>query len=84
MGLPAPVISAIPSADLWPGQTDEDEIGCSYDAVELLTGAAMGIGIDKFEEGLSEKALAQFHEIKQRLEGIHKRNAHKAQMAFGI
>ena len=31
------LVNAIPSADLWDGQTDEDEIGFSYDAVELWT-----------------------------------------------
>lgn len=35
LGLPEKMIeSAIPTADLWPGQTDEDELGFTYSQVE--------------------------------------------------
>jgi len=33
--LPEPVANAVPSADLWEGQTDENELGITYDFVEL-------------------------------------------------
>jgi NAD+ synthase len=36
MGVPAPVIEKAPSADLWAGQTDEDELGFTYDAVDQV------------------------------------------------
>ena len=36
LGLPQAVISKAPSADLWAGQTDEQEMGFSYDAVDHL------------------------------------------------
>ena len=36
LALPAAVISKPPSADLWAGQTDEQEMGFSYDAVDSL------------------------------------------------
>ena len=40
LGVPAPIIERAPSAGLWPGQRDEDEIGASYDAIDryLATG----------------------------------------------
>jgi NAD+ synthase len=36
LDLPAPVIDKAPSADLWEGQTDEAEMGFTYDAVDRL------------------------------------------------
>lgn len=36
MGLPASVRTKPPSADLWEGQTDEDEMGFSYDDVDQV------------------------------------------------
>jgi NAD+ synthase len=36
MGVPEPVIRKAPSADLWPGQTDEDESGFSYPHLDRL------------------------------------------------
>ena len=34
LGVPEEVIAKPPSADLWPGQTDEGELGRSYDALD--------------------------------------------------
>ncbi|TVR20317.1 MAG: NAD+ synthase [Anaerolineaceae bacterium] len=36
MGVPDPVIDKPPSADLWAGQTDEDELGFRYDDVDQV------------------------------------------------
>jgi NAD+ synthase len=36
MGVPEVIVSKPPSADLWPGQTDEGELGYSYDEVDQL------------------------------------------------
>jgi NAD+ synthase len=36
IGVPAPVIRKAPSADLWPGQTDEGEAGFSYPVLDRL------------------------------------------------
>jgi NAD+ synthase len=36
VGVPAPVIEKPPSADLWSGQTDENELGFSYREVDEL------------------------------------------------
>jgi NAD+ synthase len=35
-GVPAAIIAKAPSADLWPGQTDESEVGFSYATVDRL------------------------------------------------
>jgi NAD+ synthase len=36
MGMPEPIITKAPSADLWPGQTDEGELGFSYDDADAV------------------------------------------------
>jgi NAD+ synthase len=36
VGVPAAVVSKRPSADLWPGQTDEAELGFSYDLADQI------------------------------------------------
>lgn len=36
MGVPGAIITKAPSADLWPGQTDEDEVGFSYAEVDRI------------------------------------------------
>lgn len=34
LGVPPEIVAKPPSADLWPGQTDEEELGRSYDALD--------------------------------------------------
>jgi NAD+ synthase len=36
LGVPPAIIERPPSADLWQGQTDEEELGFSYDAIDAL------------------------------------------------
>ncbi|GAB4579272.1 MAG: NAD+ synthase [Anaerolineales bacterium] len=36
VGVPAPIIDKPPSADLWEGQTDEDELGFTYEEADKL------------------------------------------------
>src|SRR4029078_4265708 len=36
MGVPAQIVRKAPSADLWPGQTDETEAGFSYPELDRL------------------------------------------------
>lgn len=36
LGVPVPIVRKKPSADLWPGQSDEDDLGFSYDEVDRL------------------------------------------------
>jgi NAD+ synthase len=42
LGIPQPIINKPPSAGLWEGQTDEEELGLSYDELDryLVTGEA--------------------------------------------
>lgn len=36
IGVPEPIITKAPSADLWPGQTDEGEVGFSYAQIDRI------------------------------------------------
>jgi NAD+ synthase len=36
MNIPSPIVDKAPSADLWVGQTDEDELGFTYEDVDKL------------------------------------------------
>jgi NAD+ synthase len=36
LGVPQPILEKKPSADLWPGQTDEAEMGLEYDVVDQV------------------------------------------------
>ena len=36
LGLPEPVLTKPPSADLWPDQSDEDELGFTYEEIDRL------------------------------------------------
>jgi NAD+ synthase (glutamine-hydrolysing) len=73
------ILDAPPSADLWPGQTDEDELGFTYDFVELLTEylAMNEEEQTKMREAVSEESWAWFTETARKAEAIHRRNKHK-------
>lgn len=80
LGVPNATLHAAPSADLWADQTDEDELGFTYDFVELYTGwylAQSKEDQDTFLRGLSADAHAQMTHDMQLSEQVHKRNAHK-------
>jgi NAD+ synthase len=58
MNIPSPIIDKAPSADLWAGQTDEDELGFTYEDVDKL----LYLLVDQryspqeaIEDGFSEK-----------------------------
>lgn len=80
IGVPESTIVAPPSADLWEGQTDEDELGFTYDFVELFTGYYLKLtdaAKEEFRASLSEEGLKEFDACAKAAEGVHRRNAHK-------
>jgi len=80
LGVVESILVAPPSADLWDGQTDEDELGFTYDFIELLTGYFLPMdeeGKKKFQESLPAAVWAEFDKTAKIAEGIHSRNKHK-------
>ena len=65
LGLPDFVINKKPSAGLWAGQTDEDEMGFTYETLDAY------IRGEKIPED----------EIKEKIDRMHKNSAHKRVMA---
>ena len=50
LGVPQPIIDRPPTASLWPGQTDEGELGLTYDTLEkALVSLSSGndLGVDQ-------------------------------------
>ncbi|HEX3555983.1 MAG TPA: NAD+ synthase [Thermoanaerobaculia bacterium] len=45
LGLPAQVIEKAPSADLWPGQTDESELGVDYETADEVLYLLFDMGL---------------------------------------
>ena len=59
LGIPRQIIDKPPSAGLWPGQTDEDELGLSYEELDryLVTGKAS----DEFREKIESMIATSSH-----------------------
>jgi len=69
LGLPAEVVDKVPSADLWPGQTDEDELGFSYDTADEVLYLLFDVGLrpeEVIERGYDEPAVRRIVSLEQR------------------
>ncbi|CAM9170754.1 unnamed protein product, partial [Ectocarpus fasciculatus] len=83
LGVPKSILDAPPSADLAPDQTDEAEIGATYDMIEIITGwwnntpeGERAVWVNT----LSEEARNQFNTEFERVDAIHRRGSHKADL----
>ena len=60
LGVPKHIISKKPSAELWQGQTDEEELGIDYETADLIIKEHIDKEITKeelIEKGISEKNI---------------------------
>ncbi len=73
VGLPSEIIQAVPAAGFWVGQNDEEEIGLSYQNLDIV--------LKLFSQGLKVKEIAVLTNISlKRISAIKKRkedNLHK-------
>jgi NAD+ synthase (glutamine-hydrolysing) len=79
LNVPSSILEAAPSADLWPGQTDEEELGMPYTFIEVFT-EWMKMPEDEQEELLkdfSPEAKEQWDSMAEEARSIHRRNRHK-------
>jgi NAD+ synthase len=76
LGLPASVVGKRPSADLWPGQTDEGDLGFSYAMADEVLYLMFDLGLSPrevmargYDESVVEKIvrLEQANRFKRRL-----------------
>jgi len=86
LGVPESILVAAPSADLWDGQTDEDELGFSYDFIEMFTEYLEYDAKKKkaFRAKCSAAALDQLDTCGAKAADINRRNAHKANFPHNI
>ena len=69
LGLPSEVIDKAPSADLWPGQTDEGELGFSYELADEVLYLLFDLGLrpeEVAERGYKEKVVRRIVALEQR------------------
>ncbi len=79
LGVPASVVAAAPTGDIWDGRTDADLIGVPFVAVELYT-MLLCLPDDEREALVSawdDEARAEFAALADRIEQLHRENAHK-------
>jgi len=86
LNVPQTILEAPPSADLWEGQSDEDELGFSYDFVELWTSYLDMTDSEKtqLKGGLGKEALEQFETLGEKAAAVHRRNKHKEHYPLNI
>lgn len=78
IGVVSSIVVAPPSADLWDGQTDEDELGFPYEFCELYTELLHNTeDRDEWLGILDSENKEQWDEWKEKLERVHRRNSHK-------
>ncbi len=49
LGIPSRLVNRVPSAGFWPGQTDEDELGLSYDLIDGILHHMLDLRRSKLE-----------------------------------
>ena len=53
LALPPEIVEKVPTAGLWPGQTDEGELGIAYDELDRIL---LGIELQLEPEAIAQKA----------------------------
>jgi NAD+ synthase len=73
LGLPEEIIIKPPSAGLWDSQTDEVELGISYEELDSIL---LGMELSMDDDDISERTGAPLSEVA-RIRSMVKRSAHK-------
>src|SRR5947199_4131379 len=76
LALPPEVVEKVPTAGLWPGQTDEGEIGISYDELDRIL---LGIELQMEPEAIAEKAAVPLDRVRY-VETLVASSVHKRKM----
>ncbi len=77
MGIPPKIIKKVPTAGLWKGQTDEGEMGITYDKLDaILLGIELGLG----EKEIAERAGTTVKEAG-RISNMVRLSSHKRKPA---
>jgi NAD+ synthase len=77
VGIPAHILEKIPTAGLWPGQTDEGEIGMSYALMDQILCCLHDRGLSIARTAAD---LNLDHQLVRRLADMMRRSEHKRRM----
>ncbi|RLF77555.1 NAD(+) synthetase [Thermococci archaeon] len=80
VGVPPQIVNKKPSAGLWEGQTDEDELGISYRLLDEILYHLVDLGMSG--EEIAEKLNVPIHQVKH-VEKLIKRSEHKRRLPVG-
>lgn len=73
LGLPPDIVRKVPTAGLWPGQTDEGELGMPYAELDRIL---LGIELQMEPDAIAEKAGVPLDHV-QRVQSMVAASAHK-------
>ncbi len=76
LGVPEAIIAKTPTAGLWPGQTDEGELGIAYEELDRIL---LGIELQMDSEAIAEKADVPLGRVR-RIEALVTATAFKRKM----
>ncbi len=76
LGLPPEIVDKTPTAGLWPGQTDEGELGITYDELDRVL---LGIELQMEPEAIAEKAAVPLDRVRY-VETLVASSVHKRKM----
>ncbi|MBI4416122.1 MAG: NAD+ synthase [Euryarchaeota archaeon] len=76
LGLPAAIIEKVPTAGLWPEQTDEGDLGIPYDVLDRIL---LGLELQLHPKEIAEKVDVDLREVERMLRLVEA-NVHKRKM----
>ncbi len=76
LGVPKRILEKVPTAGLWPGQTDEGELGIPYDELDRIL---LGIELQMDPEAIAEKAGVSLERVEH-VEALVTASVHKRKM----
>ncbi len=76
LGIAKRIVDKVPTAGLWPGQTDEGELGVTYDELDRIL---LGIELQMDPEAIAEKTGAPLNRIRH-VEELVASSVHKRKM----
>ncbi len=80
LGVPERIIEKKPTAGLWEGQTDEDELGISYRLLDEILWRLVDLKMPK--DKIAEELGTGFDKVEY-VEGLVKRSEHKRRLPLG-
>lgn len=77
LGVPEDIVEKPPSAEMWTGQTDEDELGVDYDTLDHVLALHV---VGPFSRTATARTLGLDEAVIDRVVELHRASAHKRRM----